>query len=581
MLTYDSLLAIDVGEITTRAMLFDVVDERYRFVAVGSAPTTLGQPFRNAAEGVRMAIDSLEMITGRKFVGRDENLIIPSAADGSGVDTAVVVMSAGAPLRVIVVGLLDDISVESARRLASTTYTQIVDTFSLNDRRKLETQLDAVLRLKPDLVLVAGGTEGGAKSSVLKLIEPIRLACNLLPDELRPQVLYAGNQELGRRISGVLSEITTVDLVPNVRPTLEMERMDPAQNQITGVFRRIRIQKVPGMHELDTWAGGGLLPRASAFGRMVRFLGLEDESKGVLGVDVGISATTLAAAFSEELIVRAYSDLGLGRAAFDVGQSRQLGKVAQWLSMDVGENYLRDYLANKHLYPSSIPATPEDLAIEQALARYVLRQAVLRTLPGMRAFARYSQSDQLIPPCEPIIASGGTLTAAPQIAQTMLMLLDGIQPTGITTVILDRNNLLPVLGAAAGVNPTLAVQVLDTGTFLNLGTVISPVSTARTGTPILRVEVGFKDSNEEAKLDVKQGSLEVIPLTAGQVASIKLRPLNRADIGMGAGRGGSLKRVVGGAIGLVIDARGRPVRLSDDPDRRQELFKKWLWTLGN
>jgi hypothetical protein len=31
---------------------------------------------------------------------------------------------------------------------------------------------------------------------------------------------------------------------------------------------------------------------------------------------------------------------------------------------------------------------------------------------------------------------------------------------------------------------------------------------------------------------------------------------------------------------LVIDARGRPLVLPDDAERRYELFKKWLWTLG-
>jgi hypothetical protein len=160
------------------------------------------------------------------------------------------------------------------------------------------------------------------------------------------------------------------------------------------------------------------------------------------------------------------------------------------------------------------------------------------------------------------------------------MLLDAIQPTGITTVILDRNNISAALGAAATINPTLSVQVLDSGTFSNLGTVISPVSNARMGTPVLRVQMTLKDSGDEIKLDVKQGSLEVLPLSPGQIASLYLRPYHRADIGMGPGKGGSLKRVVGGALGVVIDARGRPLQLSDDAARRQEFMRKWLWTLG-
>jgi hypothetical protein len=33
-------------------------------------------------------------------------------------------------------------------------------------------------------------------------------------------------------------------------------------------------------------------------------------------------------------------------------------------------------------------------------------------------------------------------------------------------------------------------------------------------------------------------------------------------------------------LGLVIDARGRPLHLPSEPARRHEIIKKWLWTLG-
>ena len=55
-----SLLAIDVGEINTRAVLFDLVEARYRFLAIGSAPTSLQMPHYHAGEGIRQALLSLE-----------------------------------------------------------------------------------------------------------------------------------------------------------------------------------------------------------------------------------------------------------------------------------------------------------------------------------------------------------------------------------------------------------------------------------------------------------------------------------------------------------------------------------------
>lgn len=93
----ESLLVIEVGEINTRALLFDVVDERYRFIAAGTAPSTLGQPFFNALEGARLAMDNLREVTGRVLINANEQIIIPAAPDGSGVDQMVVVTSAGEP----------------------------------------------------------------------------------------------------------------------------------------------------------------------------------------------------------------------------------------------------------------------------------------------------------------------------------------------------------------------------------------------------------------------------------------------------------------------------------------------------
>lgn len=581
-LTYESLLAIDVGESTTRAILFDVVDEKYRYIATGSSPTTLFEPYHNVGEGTRLAIDNLQKLTGRRFLGRDEQVIVPSSSDGAGVDAVVVTMSAGDPLKVVIAGLLEDLSVDSAKRLAETTYSQIADVFSLNDHRKLEERLDAVVRLRPDLILIAGGTDGGATQSIARQIEPLRLALNLLPNEIRPQVLFAGNRNLSEQIKAAFEPLTAVEIAANIRPALEKESLEQGAAQLARLYRQARLQRLPGLQDLDNWAGGSLAPRASMFGRLIRYLGMDDISKGVLGVDVDAAATTLAGAFGGELVQMVDAGQGIRRGALSASRSPEaLQEIMQWLVVDLPVEAVRDYLANKSLRPASIPITAEDLAIEQALGRYLLRKTLHKALPQITRLSPTTWGAEFLPACEPIILSGGLLSRAPALGQGLLMALDALQPTGITTVLLDQNNLTAVLGAAARVNPTLAVQVIDSGAYVNLGTVICPVFSARAGTPVLRVEVIYKNTDEEVKLDVLAGSLEVLPLSPGQVVSVKLRPLHRADIGRGPGQGGSIKRVVGGAIGLVIDARGRPLELSKDVNRRRELQKKWLWSLGS
>lgn len=575
----DSLLTIDIGSVTTRAILFDVVDGRYRFLASGSAISTANAPFNDVGEGIRHALDRLHAVTGRKFVGKDERLIIPSRSDGAGVDTVAATISAGPALKVVLVGLLEDVSLDSVRSLAGTTYSRVVETFSLSDYRSLEARIDTFLRLQPDLILVAGGTNNGASQSVLKLLDVVGLASYLSPEEKRPEILYVGNQALVKNVKNSLGRIAPLHIASNVRPTLDVEQLDAAQVKLANITRSIRSRQITGIKELNSWAKGGLLPTATAFGRVIRFLSkVYNSDKGVLGVDLGASALTIAAAYSGELVQSVSPQMGLGVGLASLLTYSSLNDIQRWLHLDIPKDYIRLYLHNKSLYPSSLPVTPEDLAIEQALARQVIQislKQVLEKLPDKD----HRDIGSIMSGFEPIIASGSVFTRAPNLAQSLLTLLDGIQPSGVTTLVLDQHHLSPSLGAAAAINPILAVQVLESSTFLNMATVISPVGNARTGTPVLRVRM-VHENGSETSAEIRQGNLEVLQLPVGQSAQVHLQPLHRYDVGMGGpGRGGRIQ-VVGGALGVVIDARGRPLRLDKNPVNRREMINKWRAVLG-
>jgi hypothetical protein len=255
----------------------------------------------------------------------------------------------------------------------------------------------------------------------------------------------------------------------------------------------------------------------------------------------------------------------------------QLRDIQRWLAIEVSEDQLTNYIYSKALYPATLPVTDEEMAIEQAITRQILAAAANRFFAEEAAYGalKDGSSQQF----DAIVVAGSVFTRAPNLAQATLMLLDGLQPSGVTTLVLDLNQIMPALGAAAAINPLLVVQVLESSSFLHLGTVIAPSSRARTGSPVLRLKMTY-ESGHETHLEVKQGALEVLPLPIGQTARLHLHPLHRADVGMGApGRGGGLK-VVGGALGVIIDARGRPFVPPADRNRRQELFRKWQWTLG-
>jgi hypothetical protein len=576
LLDANSVLAIEIGTISTRVILFDVVEGRYRFLGQGSVPTTLGAPNHDVSMGVKAALDDLHDITGRVLFNNEGQLVIPSEPSGIGVDACVATVSVGPPLKVVAIGLLEDVSAESAKNLASTTYARVVETMSLNDQRDTVERLDTILEAHPDLIIVAGGIEGGASKSVISLLEAVGLACYLIPKEQRPEILYAGNSALANEVQSSIGGLVNLHIAPNVRPSYESEQLTPSQPALAQIFRLVRSRQIRGIQEIDLWTGNHLLPAATAFGRTIRYISKEytNTRKGVLGIDIGASATTVASAFSGDLRLSIHPDLGLGENLPRILDQCSVGDIVRWIPVDVSEKYVQDYIHNKALYPTSLPITAEELAIEQAIACQAMLLAVRQAIKSYPPDVPGSLPG-LLPWFEPIIVSGSVLTKAPLRNQVLMMVLNGLQPTGVTTIALDRNNLAASLGATAAVTPLLTIQSLDAANFVNLCTVISPVGNAQVGTPILRVRMTGENGGESEQ-EINQGSLVVIKLPMGQTGTLHLTPLHKFDVGMdGFGRGGTVK-VSGGQMGVVIDARGRPLRMLAEPSRRREALNKWL-----
>ncbi|HCR70273.1 MAG TPA: hypothetical protein DIW23_02415 [Anaerolineae bacterium] len=579
IITSNSLLAIDVGAANTRAVLFDVIEGEYRFIASGIAPSTAEAPFKDVSEGARNAVANLQKILGKTLLDSSRNIITPTQSNGSGVDALVITLSAGPTVKTVVVGLLKDVSLDSARRLTETSYTRIMDSMSLSDQRKPDQQIDSLMRVRPELVVIAGGTDGGASRSIQKLLEPIGLASFLMPEEKRPTVLFAGNEKMEEEVKTLVGSLSTsLHFSPNIRPSLETEDIDPAERELARMIINIRKRQIKGVDLLDLWSGGHMLPTAYATGRMVRFLSkVYGSPKGILSVDMGASATVIAAAFRNKSTLKVLPQFSLGQNLVGLLNYTTLDNILQWSSLDISSGVLLDYLHQKSLYPATIAATQEDLAISQAIARealYLAMQTARKDFPQNITNIK----SNLTPLFEPILAGGGALSDASRPGQSLLLLLDGIQPVGITTIILDQNNLLPLLGVAASQNNILPVQVLESGAFLSVGTVVSPVVSARYGTSILKAKLSY-ENGAEASIDLKFGSIETLPLANGETGKLTIQVSRGVDVGFGAGRGGTIT-VSGGALGVVFDGRGRPLNLPTDPVRRRELIKKWNWTLG-
>ncbi len=579
-----SILALDIGSVTTQAVLVARVEGTYRFVARAQSPTTVEAPWADVAVGARHAIEQLMAIIDRSLLDGSGDVIVPEREDGSGVDLCVITTSAAQPLRIILAGLVNELSVESLRRAAAGTYAQVEDVIAVLGTERLDDNARAkrILGARPDAVCIAGGSEGGAAGPVLSLVESVSLGASLIEPDARPTLVYAGNSKLRPRVKELAgNEVPLVIVEGNVRPSLMVEDPGPLQSELEALHASNKMASIHGLGTCAAWSRLPVLPTARAFGHVVQYLSMTgDMKRGALGVDVGAANTLLAAAFKGEIQVTVRSDAGSAFGGPRFLREAGAANVARWLPFDVSAEELEAFFINKELHPLTIPPDGRELLIEQALTREAIRSVAKLARPGWARLTGQPHST-FTPMLEQIIGAGAVLTQAPRPGQAALMLLDAIEPIGVTTLLLDEYGLMPALGAVAVVHPLSTVQTIENNGLSLLGTAVVPVGHAHLGEIVLGVKISYEIGGD-LEVEVAAGTLEVLPLPAGHKATLQLQPRRGIDIGYGPGRGGRPIQVEGSTLGLIVDARGRPLvsYLPSDPEQRRDRIQQWLWDMG-
>ena len=568
--TYSFLIA-DCGTSTTTVVLIETVGNAYRVIAKAAAPTTAVPPWNDITQGVQEAILQITEITGRNFLNEQGNLIRPTQPDFSGIDRFVVVSSAAQPLRTILIGLFEEVSMVSARKALRSIYYQEIDTFSLSDSRTEQEQVNALLEAEPDLYVITGGTDGGAESRLLQLTELASLSIKVHSNVQRPQVIYAGNINLREPVRHLIGENAVVHVANNVRPSLDVEHLDDTI-RITGeLYEDLKIKGLSGIHELMDWTSYPMLPTARAFAGLTQYIAALHQQQ-VLSIDLGSNNLAFSWSNGDEIYLSTHTDLGLGRPIQNLLELTSPEKILQWVPAEIGVADVADYVLNKSLHPNTIPMTEKDLHLEQAAARELIRIGLERTAQDWQ----WQQNE--LSPFKMLLVRGSLFANAPRSGQSMLLLLDALQPTGIFSIALDQYSILPALGTLAVEEPSAVVQVLETEILSNIGWVIAPTGKGQIGKTALHITIEMDGAVFED--EVEYGRIENIPITPGKSAKITISPTSRFDIGFGPGNG-TTTTVYGGTVGgLVVDARGRPLTLPDDEADRRSLVRKWLWDLG-
>lgn len=564
----NSILVADIGNVHTRLALVDLVEGQYRLITSARARTTAQPPLGKVSLGLEHAAQHITDLIGRELLSRDgEHFFLTPEVEGHGVDMFLATSSAGRPMRVFVVGLTPEISLHSGLRVLAGSYVTLTDTLSPDDQRSEEEQINAILSHEPDMILIVGGTDGGATELVLELVNKIARALSLIRRGTMPTVLFAGNKELRPQIQALLGDYTTVFVAKNVRPVTEEEFLLPAQVELAVVYDEYRTRSQGGFDEVGRFSQVGVVPTTQGYISAIRYMA-ELPQRGSIGplcLDVGSANSVVVCGVDREPFYTIRTDLGVGHNAVRTLETVGEDAVMRWLPFDTTTSALRDYMHNKHLRPSTIPGTAEELMIEQALAREIVRTLVREARPSWRV----GEGD-LLPAFQPIIAAGGILTDAQHPGVAGMLLLDALQPVGMVEMRLDPHNLISALGVVAYLKPVVTVQAMDAGGLMNLGTAFCPLGRVRHGQNAMQVQIRQPDGPPIRKV-VRGGEIWMAPLLPGIQVDVTIRLRHGLSLD---GRRRIRRRVITGAAGLIFDARGRPLVMPRPKDRANR-YMQW------
>ncbi len=582
------VLATDCGSTTTKAILIEKHGDGYRLVARGEAPTTVEAPYEDVTRGVLNAIAEVEELSGRRLLD-GENIIHPAGGD-TGTDLYLSTSSAGGGLQIMVVGLVRRITGESAERAALGAGAIVMDVIALDDGRMPHERIDRMRQRRPDMILISGGSDGGEVRRVVEMSELVAAAnpTARLGAKYRLPVIYAGNVEAREAVEKTLDAVSELTITDNLRPTLEEENLRPARLEVQDLFLHHVMAQAPGYSKLIPMTDADIMPTPAAVGNLLQALA-EKQGIDALAVDIGGATTDVFSVFDGQFNRTVSANLGMSYSVSNVLAETGIGNILRWVSSDISAAWMVNQIRNKMIRPTTIPQTIDGLQGEQGIAREALRLAfeqhkslaaglkgVQKTRDIADAFSQKISGETIVNmmDLDLLLGSGGVLSHAPRRSQSALMLIDAFAPEGFTALGVDSIFMMPQLGVLASVHPEAASEVFYRDCLVPLGMCIAPVGKYVEGRPCMRVSV-----NSGEALEIVWGDMRVLPLGPGETATVTVEPSRGVDVGAGKGRTVA-KEVQGGHVGIILDARGRPIEFAETREAQAQRVRNWEHALN-
>ncbi len=601
------IIATDCGSTTTKSILIEYIDGEYRQTVRGEAPTTVEKPLNDVTRGVINAVTELEELARIKYNDDSikftkDNTIWLSDKEGKGVDAYVSTSSAGGGLQMMVTGVVARMTGESAERAALGAGAIVMDLIASNDKRANHEKIERIRHLRPDMILMAGGVDGGTTKHVAEMAELVGAADPKprLGSSYNLPVIYAGNNKARDIIKETLEEKTDLIITDNLRPTLEREDLGPARDKIHDLFMEHVMAQAPGYNKLMSWTKGPIdgklvnipiMPTPAAVGNIMQTIAKVNNIE-VLGVDIGGATTDVFSVFTEDKVFNrtVSANLGMSYSISNVLATAGIDEILRWVPFSIDKSSLRNMIKNKMIRPTTIPQQLEELILEQAIAKEALKYAFIQhkefavSLKGgqkqreiSEAFSQSVSGDTIVNmmSLDLLVGSGGVLSHAPRRNQSVMMMIDAFLPEGITRLAVDSIFMMPQLGVLAEISEKAATEVFEKDCLIYLGTCVAPVGKIKPNKVSLTAKIELPNG-ETFEEEIPFGEIRLLSCGVGETAKATLKPARGLDLGEGNGQEIETE-LHGGVVGIVLDTRGRsPFVLPETAEERVPLLKKWM-----
>lgn len=450
-----AVLLIDFGSTYTKVTAVDLDSES--LIGTASAYTTVQTDIN---EGLENALCELEKKTGK--IEFSERFACSSAAGG---------------LRMVTSGLVPELTTEAAKRASLGAGAKVIKVYSFE---LTEDDAAEIGEIKPDILLLCGGTDGGNKECIINNAKTVAKIPADFP------VIIAGNRAASAECKHILSGRETF-VCENVMPKFGTLNIVPAQKEIRELFLR-RIIEAKGLSKASELISGIMMPTPSAVLKAMTLLADGTDGEPGIGeliaVDVG-GATTDVYSIASGMPTRSDTvfkglpepyakrtvegDIGMRYSLHGICEAAGMSRIAALSGLSVNRcEELADFLSkNTDIVPNG---NPELEAFDFALASAAVETAVTRhagtmeeayTLMGLT----FVQSGKDLTEAKRIVVTGGSLIHTGRTAEIAAhALYNPANPNSLkpktADILVDRKYILSAMGLLSEHYPKAALRIM-------------------------------------------------------------------------------------------------------------------------